>query len=139
MGEDMIQQEFYCSFIASTANILIPYELIQEAQQRKIDYPNAKRLAGCDVARFGDDRTALVCRRGGIITHLETWQGLNAIQVAGKLQERFNEKHFDAVAIDAIGVGAGVADLVQSYGIPCICRERGRDIEQPGQVSSASG
>jgi hypothetical protein len=120
MGEDMIQQEFYCSFIASTANILIPYELIQAAMERKVDYPNAKKLAGCDVARFGDDRTALVCRRGGIITHMETWQGLNAIQVAGKLKQRFDERYFDAVAVDAIGVGAGVADLVSSYGIPTI-------------------
>jgi len=120
MGEDMIQQEFYCSFIASTANILIPYELIQEATERKIDYPNAKKLAGCDVARFGDDRSALVCRRGGTLTHLEVWQGLNSIQLAGKLKQRFDERYFDAIAIDAIGVGAGVADLVASYGIPTI-------------------
>jgi hypothetical protein len=109
-----------CSFIASTSNILIPYELIDEALNRKVDYPNAKKLAGCDVARFGDDRTALVCRRGGILTHLETWQGLNAIQVAGKLKQRFDERYFDAVAVDAIGVGAGVADLASSYGIPTI-------------------
>jgi hypothetical protein len=120
MGEDMIQQEFYCSFLASTANVLIPYELLDSARTRNVDYPNANKLAGLDVARFGDDRTALVCRKGGLLTHIETWQGLDAIQVAGRILERYREQKFDAIAIDSIGIGAGVADLIQAYGIPSV-------------------
>lgn len=120
MSEDIIRQEFYCDFLASTENVLIPYDLLDGAKTRMVDYPAGKTLAGLDVARFGDDRTALVCRRGGMITNIETWQGLNAIQVAGKVKEAYSARQFDAIAVDAIGVGAGVADLIQAQGVPCI-------------------
>lgn len=118
MSDDMIQQEFYCSFIASTSDVLIPFELIQAAMDRDVYYGHSSRIAGLDVARFGDDRTALVVRQGGSISYVETWGKADVVETAGRVMERYKSKLFDSVAVDTIGIGAGVADILRSNGIP---------------------
>lgn len=120
LSEDMIQQEFYCSFLASTANILIPYTYIEDASKRTASYDKSIRLAGLDVARFGDDRTALVVRQGGLITYIKTWQGATLTETASTVRQAYIDRQFDAVAVDAIGLGAGVADLLNAWGIPTV-------------------
>jgi len=118
MTEDMIQQEFYCSFVASNENIVIPFELIQASLKRDVSYGNSPKVAGLDVARFGNDRSALVVRRGGEIIHLESWGQFDVVQTAGRVIDRFRAGLFDAIAVDSIGVGAGVADILNNNGIP---------------------
>lgn len=118
MSEDMIQQEFYCSFLAPTENLLIPYDLIQSAIGRDVSYPHAPKIAGLDVARFGDDRCALVVRQGGQVIHIESWGNLDTVATAGRVLERYEARLFDVVAVDSIGVGAGVADILKNSGIP---------------------
>lgn len=118
MSEDMIQQEFYCSFIASTSDILIPYELIQAVMDRDVYYGHSPRIAGLDVARFGDDRTALVVRQAGTISYVESWGKADVVETAGRVLDRYNTKLFDSVAVDTIGIGAGVADILRSNGVP---------------------
>ncbi len=130
MSDDMIQQEFYCSFLASTADILIPFELIQAALDRDVYYGHSPKVAGLDVARFGDDRTALIVRQGGSISYLETWGKADVVETAGRALDRFNAKLFDTVAVDTIGIGAGVADILKSNGVPVVMvqvSERARD------------
>ena len=120
MSEDMIQQEFYCSFIASVENIVVPFDLIQSAVGRDARYPGSPKVAGLDVARFGNDRTALVIRQGGEIIHVETWNMADSIMTAGRVMDRYRSRLFDAIAVDAIGIGAGVADLLKANGIPTV-------------------
>lgn len=117
-SEDMISQEFFCSFVASSEDIVIPFELIQLALTREVAYPKSPRIAGLDVARFGNDRTALVVRRAGEIIHVETWGQTDIVATAGRVQDRYRAKLFDAVAVDSIGIGAGVADILRSNNIP---------------------
>lgn len=120
MGEDMIRQEFYCDFLVSTENVLIPYALIEGALNRKASYAQAPKLAGLDVARFGDDRTALVVRQGGNVAHIETWRNLDTMQTSARVQDLYKARVFQAIAVDAIGVGAGVADILSSWGVPVV-------------------
>jgi hypothetical protein len=120
MSENMIQQEFYCSFLASTEDIVIPYVFIQGALRRDAQYLRSGRIAGLDVARFGDDRTALVIRQGGQIIHVETWSGQDTTQTAGKIVKHYRNKMFDCVAVDVIGIGAGVYDMINNAKVPCI-------------------
>lgn len=133
MSDDMIQQEFYCSFLASSADILIPFELIQAALDRDVRYPHSPKIAGLDVARFGDDRTALVVRQAGTISYVETWGKLDLIDTAGRVMDLYRAKMFDTVAVDTIGVGAGVADILRSNDVPVAMvqvSERARDEER---------
>jgi hypothetical protein len=117
-SEDMIQQEFFCSFIASSEDIVIPFELIQTAMTRDVAYPKSPCIAGLDVARFGNDRTALVIRRAGEIVHVETWGQSDVVATAGRVMDRYRAKLFDAIAVDSIGIGAGVADILRANDIP---------------------
>jgi hypothetical protein len=116
----MIQQEFYCSFLASTEDILIPFIHIQAALNRDVRYNQSGRIAGLDVARFGDDRTCLVIRQGGQLIYIDLWKGNDTVQSAGKIIQAYKNKFFDCIAIDVIGIGAGVYDMVKNAGVPCV-------------------
>jgi hypothetical protein len=121
MSEDMIQQEFYCSFLASNEDIVIPFDWIQSAGARVLDCHRMPRYAGCDPARFGNDRTGFVVRQSAEISHIESWRNLDTVQVAGRLIDRYRiAKLYDVVAIDVIGLGAGIFDMVNNAGVPCI-------------------
>lgn len=120
MSEAMIEQEFYCSFLASTEDIVIPYELINKAIHRETSFSGAARIAGCDPARYGDDRTGLVIRQGGSVVYVASWKNFSTVKTFGKLKSLYDAKMFDKVAIDVIGFGAGIYDMVNTAGIPCV-------------------
>jgi hypothetical protein len=120
MSEDMIQQEFYCSFLASTEDIVIPFALIQAALHRDVAYNRSGRIAGADAARFGDDRNTLVIRQAGQIIHVDWWSGQDTVQSAGKLIHAYKLGLYDCIAIDTIGIGAGIYDMVNNARVPCI-------------------
>lgn len=118
--EDIIQQEYFCSFLASTEDIVIPFALIQSALEREVAFNRSPRLAGCDPARFGDDRTGFIIRQGGQVIHVEGWRNLDTTQTAGKVIDYFRSGFYDVVAIDVIGIGAGVYDMINNAGVPCV-------------------
>ncbi len=121
MPEAMIQQEFYCSFMASVEDIVIPFDLIRGALDRDVQYGRSGRIAGLDVARFGNDRTALVVRQGGQIVHADTWQGVDLTMTAGKVVRAYRDmKLYDCIAVDVIGLGAGVYDMIHNAEVPCV-------------------
>lgn len=78
-------------------------------------------VLGVDCARFGDDRTAVVARRGRLAWVEESWSGMDtqgsAKRVMG-IAERLRGRDDDGVPVetdveirvDVIGLGAGVVD-----------------------------
>lgn len=83
--------------------------------------PTDRLEIGCDVARFGDDFTSIIARRGPCAIHFETHNGWDtrAIakrlqQLAGQLAERGEDPREVIIRIDDTGVGGGVVD--QAYG-----------------------
>jgi hypothetical protein len=78
---------------------------------------------GCDVARFGDDWTAIHVRRGPISLHHESANGWSTTETAGRLKQLANEwgrycgteGRQIAVKIDDDGVGGGVTDQAEDY------------------------
>lgn len=75
---------------------------------------------GCDVARFGDDYTSIVVRRGNSAIHHETHNGWSTSQTAGRLKQLAEQ--FDPgrgrgvpILIDDDGVGGGVVDQADGY------------------------
>ena len=113
MSETLIQQEFYCDFLHSTSNILIPFDIIKEATSREIQYEYGMKIAGLDVARFGDDSTVLAVRMGGIPTYFDKWQKQDTAETVQIVLDRYDRKLFDAICVDSIGIGAGVADMLR--------------------------
>jgi hypothetical protein len=73
---------------------------------------------GVDVARFGDDSSVIAVRRGMRIEEFAVVQGLDTVQVAGKVREVIARHRRGSesvsVKVDTIGVGGGVADQLRT-------------------------
>lgn len=69
-------------------------------------------IIGVDVARFGDDETVLVVRKGrdARTTSAIRLRGLDTMAVATRVVELAAELRADAIFIDGGGVGGGVVD-----------------------------
>jgi hypothetical protein len=102
---------------------VIPLEWMIAAQHREIAVPHVYPVWGVDVARFGDDTSAL-CRRKGtkLLQPIQEWQGKDNVQVAGLIKAEFEACHPDErpveILVDVIGLGAGVVDILYHQGLP---------------------
>lgn len=70
---------------------------------------------GVDVARFGNDETVIVVRRGGAILRIQSWVGQDTMKTAGCVIDMAREYGLDyhtafRIAVDDTGVGGGVVD-----------------------------
>ena len=107
---------------------LIPSDVVELARKAEaISHLQEPLLIGVDVARFGDDESVVAIRRG---LDARTWpwkryRGIDTMQlaqeVAGLVQSfaRMGTPVF-AVFVDAVGIGAGVADRLRQLGAPVI-------------------
>jgi len=86
---------------------------------------------GVDVARYGEDKSIILPRRGLQIFPWQSFQGMNTITLGGHVMQTFAELEADGVATDVIGVGAGVTDWLQK-------RPGGHRIVHGVNVSSSS-
>lgn len=100
---------------------VIPRFKIESAVGREIDCRFYPIVWGVDVARFGDDRTALAKRKGRkLLEPVESWGGKDLMQTCGMIADRYfaaEEKPIDIV-IDVIGLGAGVYDRLKELNLP---------------------
>lgn len=103
---------------------VIPLELVEAAARRDVDAsPTAPVLWGLDVARFGDDSTALVKRKANIVPEKpKVWRSLDLMRTAGIVAAEFETTPAGdrpvEILVDAIGVGAGVADRLRELKLP---------------------
>lgn len=119
MSENLIQQEYYCSFTASSENILIPLEIVQAATKRinpPATYQFAPIVIGADVARFGDDQSVIYIRQGLHTIDIQAFRNLDLMTFAEKISIQIRNYSPQAVFVDAIGVGAGVVDRLRQMG-----------------------
>lgn len=72
---------------------------------------------GVDVARYGDDVSIILPRRGLQILAWETFRKLNTIDLGGFINQTYQELEASGCAIDVIGVGAGVADWLEKHNL----------------------
>lgn len=100
-------------FPEASANILIPFAYLERAQHAAVR-PEGLRVAGLDVARFGDDRSALVIRQGNVITEIQVWSGYSVTETARRAL--FLSGLYDVICVDEIGVGGGAADVLRESG-----------------------
>lgn len=78
---------------------------------------------GCDVARFGDDFTAIHVRRGPISLHHESANGWSTVETAGRLKQLAGiwgahanqEPKRVLIKVDDDGLGGGVVDNADGY------------------------
>jgi hypothetical protein len=89
---------------------------------KPVSQPSQPLEIGCDVARFGDDYTSIVCRRGAQVLRHETHNGWSTGRTAGRLKNLARELAGTGeppekilIKIDDDGVGGGVVDQAGEY------------------------
>ncbi len=95
---------------------LIPLYSAIQCIGNDYDVPEDEPLyLGVDVARYGDDASIIMPRRGNKIYPWEEFRKLNTIDLGGFINQTYQEQGADGCAIDVIGVGAGVADWLEKH------------------------
>src|SRR6266705_2175785 len=91
----------------------ISSEDVEAARTREVEtHAFDPLIIGVDVARFGDDETVLVMRKGRDARSMEAirLRGYDTMQVAARVVEEATRLRADTVFIDEGGVGGGVVD-----------------------------
>ena len=95
-------------------------------QRRRTTSPFASGIAplwGLDVARFGDDRSALAKRCGNVLLQpVQAWRGVDTMGTVGRVKAEWDATPFNerpaSILVDEIGIGAGVLDRLREQGLP---------------------
>lgn len=109
------------AFKNSTVNPLINPAHVAAAVNSQFRDTGGALTIGCDPAGDGvndADRTAIAFRRGRMAYRIEYHQGLDTMQIAGKLAQYDREFQPDGLFVDKGGLGAGVYDRLREMGIP---------------------
>ena len=124
-------------FPTSEDNAVIQLDLVEAAVARDVDVTEGRAVVwGLDVARFGDDRCALVKRRGNhVIEKAKVWRHRDLMETCGIVSRDFFEtadgaKPF-AINGDVIGIGAGVIDRLREIGLPVFGVNVGETSSEP--------
>lgn len=93
---------------------LIAYDWTLAA--RNVEPVDGPSVLGVDIARYGDDDTVIAHKRGNAIVSLEYHHGLSLERAAALVRKRIVELPVDSrnVMIDAVGLGAGVVDILRA-------------------------
>jgi len=70
---------------------------------------------GVDVARYGEDASIILPRKGLKIFPWDEFRGMNTIDLAGRIAQNYSDLECSGIAVDEIGVGAGVADWLYKH------------------------
>jgi hypothetical protein len=103
---------------------VISLELCESARIRDVEVTkSAQTIWGVDVARFGDDSSALAKRKGNHqLEPVREWWGKDTMQTTGIIKaewDRTPEKDRPvAINVDVIGIGAGVVDRLKELNLP---------------------
>ncbi|WP_086922252.1 hypothetical protein [Variovorax sp. JS1663] len=103
---------------------VISLELCEAAKIREVAVvASAPVIWGVDVARFGDDSSALAKRKGNHqLAPVEEWWGKDTMQTAGLIKAEWDKtpehERPRSINVDVIGIGAGVVDRLKELGLP---------------------
>lgn len=105
-------------FDESGSDTLIPLTWIELSHERwhacEGKGEGASAIGG-DIARFGEDRTALAKLVGRVVESLEYYSKEDTMQTSGRIV-MLASSIYQAIGIDSIGIGAGVVDRLRELG-----------------------
>ncbi len=118
-GVKSFRQEYPCNsteaFQLTGEDSYIQSELVMKCR-KTIAEPYGKLILGVDPARFGDDRTGIVRRRGRVAFGLESHTKKDTMEVTGIVHRIIEEESPFKVFVDIGGLGAGIVDRLFELG-----------------------
>ena len=113
----IVAQEIDRDYTASVANAFIPGDVVTACMSKgPADIrPMGPLQVGVDVARFGDDKTVITFRQGRLVYPQIVFGQVDVVDVAGRVKDAINGWGVKPaqIAVDSIGIGAGVADMLR--------------------------
>lgn len=126
----IVAQEIDRNYEASVVNALLSGDVVRAAAARgPADVrPRGGLRVGVDVARFGNDKTVISFRRGRVLLRQVPLSGLDTVAVAGRCRAEIASygEEPEQIAVDTIGIGAGVADMLRGWYPDRVDRSTGR-------------
>lgn len=113
-GEDspLFQARCLGEFPTESTDTLIALKYAEQAL-RKENPADGNWFIGLDPARFGEDRTAFVIRKGDDVKLIDWYQKEDTMQTVGRAIHYLQEYPEAKMKIDPIGIGAGVVDRLK--------------------------
>lgn len=100
---------------------MIPLGWVLRAKEKPVAYEDSDYCCmAIDVARFGDDESVIGIRRGKCLTRKEVYHNMDVHTLSKVAKVVFDEEHPVTVKVDAVGIGAGVADNLRAWGVPAV-------------------
>ncbi len=104
-------------FPTEAEDVFIPQVAVENAVNREVEESDEIAI-GCDVARYGSDRTVIIVRQGNKVVEIISYQGQSLMWTAGKLVELYHKYNPRYLNIDDTGLGGGVTDRLREQKIP---------------------
>lgn len=114
----IVAQEIDIDYDASVDNAFINPTDVDRAMHQdpsQCDDINSPVIIGVDPARYGSDRTAIVCRQGRLQHFYETYSQKSNVEVAGIVVQHIVNlpRPVSMVFVDEGGLGSGVVDILK--------------------------
>jgi phage terminase large subunit len=111
---DIFKVRVLGEFPQNATDTLISIDLLENAfgATRELTSQDDE-IIGLDPARFGDDDSAFVHRKGNTARVLEVVNGVNTMDLAGKAVRYLRDYPGARIFIDVIGLGAGIYDRLK--------------------------
>lgn len=113
-GAVAFMQEYPCNaveaFAIATKDALITPACVMKARKNKDIKPSGPLIIGVDPARFGNDRTSIIKRRGRVAYDLRSFKKLDGMEVAGRIYSIIKNDRPAKVFIDVGGIGGPIID-----------------------------
>lgn len=104
---------------------VIPWSLLEAALEREVEVKRVRAIWGVDIARKGRDACALAKRRGNALDEpVQQWRNPDLMATTGRVKAEWDKTPVslrpEFIFVDAIGLGAGVADRLRELGLPAV-------------------
>lgn len=122
-GEDSpaFQSRVLGNFPIIGNDTMIPLGWVLRAKERPTTHAEGdKCFMAVDVARFGDDESVIGIRRGQSLVDMEVLNNVDVYNLAKAVRNMADTNKPDFIKVDAVGIGAGVADILRGWGYNAI-------------------
>lgn len=96
--------------MTQNGSVLISDAIVSSAIARSPLSIEAPLIGALDVARTGDDFSALVVRKGNEVVAIERWKTPDLMDLVDRVAQIHTTLPFNYLFVDVVGIGAGVYD-----------------------------
>jgi len=121
----------------SSQNSIMTWSQLDEATKRIPDIEGSVTF-GVDVARYGNDRTALAVKKGRHLARLVSWRHASITESAATIQQLAAQYNPTLINIDDTGVGGGLTDILVSKNLPVQGINYAQTANQPDKYPNAA-